>query len=66
MFVLVCACVSMHVCVSERLCALVIDGLCGGPFTVRCLLISLNDWTSLMRGIDENGIVGPGHGDKTP
>lgn len=60
-----CVLVSMHVCVSEWLCASVIDGLCGGPFTVRCLLISLNDWTSLMRGIDENGIVGPGYGGKT-
>lgn len=66
-YVCVGVCLRLHacVCVSEWLCVSVIDGLCGGPFTVRCLLISLNDWTSLMRGIDENGIVGPGHGGKT-
>lgn len=46
--------------VSKRLWALVIDGLCGGPFTPRCLLIGLNDLTPLMSSMDKNGAAGEG------
>lgn len=54
-------------CACARLSpVLVIDGLRGGPFTLRCLLIGLNVEALSIRRIDENGIAAAGRGTEAP